>query len=64
MNDFKKRQCSRKPWIVWLKMPHWIDCSKKTSSVNPAPFSGTFVSVFLPLGELVLFKAYANSLHF
>ena len=64
MNDFKKRQCSRKPWIVWLKMPHWIDCSKKTSSVNPAPFSGTFVSVLLPLGALVLFKDYANSLHF
>ncbi|CAH3158945.1 unnamed protein product [Pocillopora meandrina] len=43
MNDFKKRRCSRKPWIVWLKMRHWINCSKKTSSVNPAQFSGTFV---------------------
>ena len=64
MNDFKKSQFSRKPWIVWLKMPHWIDCLKKTSSVNPAQFSGTFVTVFLPFGALVLFKDYANSLYF
>ena len=64
MNDFKKRRCSRKPWIVWLKIPHWINCSKKTSSVNPAQFSGTFVIVFLPFEALVLLKDYANSLYF
>ena len=28
-------QCSCKPWIMWLNMPHWSDCLKKTSSVNP-----------------------------
>ena len=35
MNYFKKTQCSCKPWIMWLNMPHWSDCLKKTSSVNP-----------------------------
>ena len=36
MNDFKKGQCSCKPWIVWLRMSRWIDRSKKTYSVNLA----------------------------
>ena len=39
-------QCSWKPWIVWLKMPRWSDCLKKTNSANPVRFSGTFVRVF------------------
>ena len=60
MNVFKKTYNV----LVSLKMPHWSDCSKKTSSVNRVRFSGTFVTVFWPFEVLVLFKDYANSLHF
>ena len=60
MNDFKKTH----NFLVSLKMPHWSDCLKKTSSENPVPFSGTFVAVLSPFGALVLFKDYANSLYF
>ena len=60
MNDFKKT-CH---FLVRLRMPHWSDCLKRTSSVNPARISGTFVTVFWPFGAMVLFKDYANSLHF
>ena len=45
-------------------MPHWSDWLKKTSSLNLVPFSGTFVTELLLLGAFVLFKDYANSLHF
>ena len=60
MNDFKKK-CH---FLVRLRMPHRSDCLKRTSSVNPVRFSGTFVTVFWPFGAMVLFKDYANSLHF
>ena len=60
MNDFKKT-CH---FLVRLRMPHWSDCLKRASSVNPVRFSGTFVTVFWPFGAMVLFKDYANSLHF
>ena len=60
MNDFKKT-CH---FLVRLRMPHWSDCLKRTSSVNPVRFSGTFVTVFWPFGVMVLFKDYTNSLHF
>ena len=59
MNDFKKT-CN---FLVRLKMPHWSDCVKRTSSVNPVRFSGTFVTVW-PFGAIILFKDYVNSLHF
>ena len=60
MNDFKKT-CH---FLVRLKMPHWSDCLKRTNSVNPVRFSGTFVTVFWPLGAIIRFKDYVNSLHF
>ena len=60
MNDFKKT-CN---FLVRLKMPHWSDCLKRTNSVDPVRFSGTFVTVFWPLGAIILFKDYVNSLHF
>ena len=34
MNDFKKT-CH---FLVRLRMPHWSDCLKRTSSVNPVRF--------------------------
>ena len=60
----RQHMMSWKPCLVWLKMPHWSDWLKKTSSVNLVPFSGTYVTELLPLGAFVLFKDYANSLHF
>ena len=57
MNDFKKTYNV----LVRLKMPHWSDCLKKTSSVNPDRFPGTFVTMFWPFGPLLLLKDYANS---
>ena len=60
MNDFMKT-CN---FLVRLKMPHWSDCLKRTNSVNPVRFSGTFVTVFWPLGAIILFKDYVNHLHF
>ena len=40
--------------LMWPEMPDWSDCLKKTSSVNPALFSGTFVTLFSPFEALVL----------
>ena len=60
INDFKKTYNA----LVRLKMSHWSDCLKKTTSVNPVRFSGTFVTVFLPFGALVIFRDCANSLYF
>ena len=40
-NDLKKTY----DVLVSLK---WSDCSKKTGSVNPVPFSGTLVAVVSP----------------
>ena len=49
---------------MWLKMPHWSDCLKKTSSLIHIQFSGTFVTVFSPFGAVLRFKNNANSLYF
>ena len=38
--------------------------AQRKISVNPVPFSRTFVTVLSPLGALVIFKDYANSSHF
>ena len=43
-NDLKKTY----DVLVSLKMLHWSDCSKKTGSVNPVPFSGTLPAVVSP----------------
>ena len=43
-NDLKKTY----DVLVSLKMLHWSDCSKKTGSVNPVPFSGTIAAVVSP----------------
>ena len=49
---------------MWLKMPHWSDCLKKTSSLIHIQFSGTSVTVFPPFGAVLRFKNNANSLYF
>ena len=59
-HDFKKTYNV----LVRLRMPHWSDCLKKTISVNPVKFSGTFVILFLPCVALVLFRDCSNSLYF
>ena len=51
MNNFKKT-CN---FLVRLKMPHRSDCVKRTSSVNPVRFSGTFVTVW-PFGARILLR--------
>ena len=49
-NIYERKNNLKKTYdvLVSLKMLHWNDCSKKTGSVNPVPFSGTFVVVVSP----------------
>ena len=49
---------------MWLNTLHLRNCLTKTGSVNPVQFLGTFITMCSPLGALVLFKNYANSLYF
>ena len=64
MNDFKKRHnVLVSLGLMRLKMPHWSDCLKKTISVNPVQFLGTFIKVPWPVGALALFKDYAKSFY-
>ena len=49
---------------MWLNTLYLRDFLKKTGSVNPTQFFGTFITMCSPFGALVPFKNYANSLYF